>query len=166
MTIALWTYVGFFLVMAITDFVWLRIPNILVGALLLLFPIAVLQSPREISWVAHVVPALVLFLFSLVPFLFNKFGAADVKLLTVAGLWVGYDAMPQFLVALGVGGFAIFMVYQFARPTLEWATIRAQNMFGGTGALPASIQNRKHLPYGVVIATAAIVVANRLPFFN
>ncbi|MGH6932952.1 MAG: A24 family peptidase, partial [Dongiaceae bacterium] len=145
---------------------WLRIPNPLVVALLVLFPMAAWQSPREISWLAHILPAVALFLVSFGVFAFNKFGAADVKLLTVAGLWVGNDALPWFLIALGFGGFMVFMIYRFARPTMEWAAIRGQSVFGAVASLPASIQDRKNLPYGVVIALAAIVVANRLPFFH
>lgn len=166
MIVILWTYIGFYLVGAVTDFLWLRIPNPLVVALFLLFWVAVYQSPREVSLLAHILPALVLFLLSTGVFVFGKFGAADVKLLTVTGLWVGYDALPWFLVALGLGGFMIFMLYQFARPTVEWAAIRVQSIFGHADFLPASIQDRKNLPYGVVIAVAAIAVANDLPFFQ
>ena len=162
----LWTYVGFFLVAAVTDFLWLRIPNPLVLALLALFPLAVWQSPRDVSLLAHILPALVLFALSFGVFAFGKFGAADVKILAVAGLWVGYDAMPWFLMALGLGGLVVFMAYQFARPAMEWLAIRLQTVIGGAGFLPASIQDRKNLPYGVVVAFAAIVVANRLPFFH
>lgn len=166
MTFILWTYVGFYLVGAVTDFLWLRIPNALVIALFLLFALAVWRTPGEVSLLSHILPALALFLLSVGAFVFGKLGAGDVKLLTVTGLWVGYAAMPMFLISLGFGGLLVFMIYRFARPSVEWAAIRAQSVFGRADFLPASIQDRRNLPYGVVISLAAIVVANRLPFFH
>ncbi|MBL9096918.1 MAG: prepilin peptidase [Alphaproteobacteria bacterium] len=145
-------YIGLFIASAVTDVLWLRIPNVLVLALVALFALAcVLNPPQALVW-NHIAPAVVVFALMTVLFVLGQMGGGDVKLLAAAVLWAGFSALGPFLIALAVYGLGAILIFTVFRAqvaaTLAWAGV----------PVPVSLETGKSIPYGVVIAAAALSV--------
>lgn len=150
---------------AVTDFLWLRIPNSIVAGLLALFLYAYVTIDVNLYLLQHVIPAAVLFVIGFLLFSLGKFGGGDVKLLSVVGLWVGLVQMPAFLMVLGLSGLIVILVFSQARAPLIAGMTFAQHYLGLPNYVPKSLVVRSHLPYGVVIAVSSLVVIGSVPFF-
>ena len=151
-------YAALFIAGAVTDILQLRIPNAIVVALVALFVFAcVMSPPKSVLW-AHVAPAAVVFVLAAIPFFLDKLGGGDVKLLTAAVLWVGLPKLGFFLISLAIYGMISILVFAVFRQqvvgVLAWASVR----IGRTIPTPVSLQTGKSIPYGVVIAAAALMV--------
>lgn len=85
---------------AFTDFKQYKIRNDLVLTLVGLFAIHALVSGRWVNLPWNIGLAAVVFLFLLYFYLKNWMGGGDVKLLTVAVLWVGLDCAILFALLL------------------------------------------------------------------
>ena len=145
-------YIGLFIASAVTDVLWLRIPNVLVLVLVALFALAcVLNPPQALVW-NHIAPAVVVFALMTVLFVLGQMGGGDVKLLAAAVLWAGFSALGPFLIALAVYGLGAILIFTVFRAqvaaTLAWAGV----------PVPVSLETGKSIPYGVVIAAAALSV--------
>lgn len=145
-------YIGLFIASAVTDVLWLRIPNVLVLALVALFALAcVLNPPQALVW-NHIAPAVVVFALMTVLFVLGQMGGGDVKLLAAAVLWAGFSALGPFLIALAVYGLGAILIFTVFRAqvaaTLAWAGV----------PVPVSLETGKSIPYGVVIAAATLSV--------
>lgn len=155
-----------FLACALTDFWLLRIPNALVAALAVLFVAAALLWPDRIRWLQHVTVAAVVFALGAGLFYWGKFGGGDVKLLTVATLWTGMAALPSFLIMLGIAAIILVLLYQRARMPMQAAAMYIEGATGGRVAAPRSLDVATHIPYGIVIAAAALFAVKEVPFFS
>lgn len=150
-------YYGGFLACAATDIWLMRIPNALVFLLLALFVVAALAGGGQIHWLAHIIPALIAFGLGAALFYFGKFGGGDVKLLSVAVLWVGLPGLSWFLIVLGIAGFILLLLFQRVRQPALFGLMRLREASGLKFRLPKSLNTATHLPYGVAIAIAAVV---------
>lgn len=151
-------YVALFIASAVTDVMELRIPNAFVAALILLFVFAcIVDPPKSVLW-AHIAPATVVFALAAVPFYLNKFGGGDVKLLAAAVLWVGLPSLGPFFILLAVFGLIALLVFAVLRIQVVAALAWAGARLGRAIPVPLSLQTGKSIPYGVVIAAAALVV--------
>jgi Flp pilus assembly protein protease CpaA len=158
MTAVTMAYVALFIASAATDVLELRIPNAFVAALILLFAwVCVVDPPKSIFWV-HVAPAVVVFALAAIPFFFNKFGGGDVKLLAVAVLWVGLPSLGVFFILLAVYGLIALFVFAVLRMQVVAALAWTGARLGRAIPVPASLQTGKSIPYGVVIAAAALTI--------
>jgi prepilin peptidase CpaA len=150
---------------ACTDLLWLKIPNVLVGLLVLTFAAAVLLSDREISLLSQIIPAMVLLVGCATLFYFGKLGGGDAKFLAAASLFIGHDLMAGFLLWLALWGVVVALFFVFARRPIVWAFSRLSAMSGRKLLLPQSIAERGFVPYGVAIAAAMLTVLPRTPLF-
>lgn len=150
-------YAALFIASAVTDVLQLRIPNAFVAALVLLFVfVCIVAPPKSIFW-AHVAPAIVVFALAAIPFFFNAFGGGDVKLLAAAVLWVGLPSLGVFFISLAVFGLMALFVFAVMRVQVVAALAWAGARLGRAIPVPASLQTGKSIPYGVVIAAAALI---------
>lgn len=154
-----------FLACALCDFLFLRIPNTLVAALFAGWVAAVawaiVGEPTigvRYLLLAHLLPGVVVFALGAVLFHYNKLGGGDVKLLSVAVLWVGVSELGLFLIALGLGGFLLYLAHLRLRLPMLWLWTATRDAVGFKGEGPKALSATGHLPYGIAIATAALVV--------
>ena len=135
-----WAACGLFAASVGCDLRWRRIPNVIPGALLVLFAIHALAGgagPPAILWLhAAVGAALLAAGFAL--WLAGGFGAGDGKLIAVAGLWVGPADLGLYLMGLAAGAFALSL----------FAVL----------PLAGSRRLRQELPFAVAIAPPAVVI--------
>lgn len=127
------------------------IPNLLVGGLLLAYPVAVILSPVAVDWKMALVGMLGVFALGYVIFALRVMGGGDVKLIIVLSLWVGLEKLVVFgfNFALMGGAFAIFLL--LARKIIYAA-------IGNARKLPRILRNKEPVPYGVAIAGAFLLM--------
>ena len=118
------------------------IPNRLVLILLAGFPpVALLQSYGGAEWMGHLGVALALFAAGAGLFALRMWGGGDAKLLSAAGLWLGWQPLPRFLLVMSMTGGLLALLALAMR------------------AVPAG---RRHvlaagqIPYGIAIAAAGL----------
>jgi prepilin peptidase CpaA len=150
---------------AMTDFLWLRIPNLLVLALVASFLTCAALTDVPVSWLGQVLPALGGLGLGTVLFQFGKIGGGDVKLLAATMLWIGVNGLPIFLIWLAIAGVAVLLLFLIAWRHLDRSSLGLKARLDAMGLVPRSLAERGHIPYGIVIAIASIGTAGRVPFF-
>lgn len=151
-------FAGLFIASALTDILYLRIPNVIVAALLVAFVVACFAASPKSILLAHVAPALVVFVLTAGLFFFDKLGGGDVKLLTAAVLWTGMAHMGPFLIGLGIYGMIAILIFAVYRTHVAAVLTWAGAHIGRSIPTPKSLETGKSIPYGVVIAAAALSV--------
>jgi prepilin peptidase CpaA len=117
-----------------------KIKNELVLLLAALYFIYVFATGRWNELLSHIIVAAMVFLVMLVCYSYRLLGGGDVKLLTVAFLWVGKDCALLFaVVMLAITGVHAGLVY-----------------LGVLGA--QTVNGRKRIAYAPAIAGALVVV--------
>jgi prepilin peptidase CpaA len=118
------------------------IPNRLILILLAGFPpAALLNSLTAANWLSHLSAAMTLFAAGAGLFTLGLWGGGDAKLLPMAGLWLGWQPLPRFLLVISMTGGLLALLALALR------------------AVPAG---RRHflaagqIPYGVAIAAAGL----------
>lgn len=164
--ILFWLYVALLVIGACTDVLWLKIPNSLAILLVLLFAVTVLWRQPEISVIAHVLPALGLFLVGVVLFYFGKVGGGDVKFLGAAALFVGFDLLPNFLVWLAMAGAAVALAFLLAGRLLQRGLGSHKATRGGKIRLPESLAQPGQVPYGLAISLASLALVRHSAVFT
>ena len=140
----------------ITDFRTLLIPNWISLALLAAFaPFAVLHLPLSAIGGHFLVMAIVLAL-SVFFFVVGWVGGGDVKLMAACALWAGPTHIVEFIMVTTLYG--ALLSAAFLLPAFRQKAEAADAHYVGT--LTAAL--RRRLPYGLAIATGAVVVCLRL----
>lgn len=135
-----------------------RIPNVITGGMLALFPVAGLLAGQPVDWLWHLAAGIVVFVPVLILFNFNIVGGGDAKLLTVAALWLGWDLLLPFTVLTGFfGGVLALLILIIRNPALE-----ALFALAGAGR-PQILSKEAGIPYGIAIAVAGCWLAPQLP---
>lgn len=150
---------------AMTDFLWLKIPNLLVVALVGLFLACAALTDVPVNWPGQLLPALGGLALGILLFQFGKLGGGDVKLLAATMLWIGIHGLPIFLIWLGIAGVAVLLLFLVAWRQLDRSSLHLKARLDAKGLVPRSLAERGHIPYGIVIAIASIAAAGRVPFF-
>jgi len=119
-----------------------KIGNELIGALAVLFVIHALVSGRWVSVHWNIVFASMMFVVMLIAYSRGLMGGGDVKLLTVAFLWVGIGCALPFAVLL-----LVFAGLHVLATRLGWADTRRSDD-----------DERKRIPFAPSIAAALIGV--------
>jgi len=139
-------------VAAVGDLMTYRIPNWLSLALLALFCVAVLLS--DMTWLQagiHAGIGLVLLGVGMALFSYNLLGGGDAKLLAAAGVWMGWTALPAYLVWTAfAGGLLALCLVLFRRTPLP----------AGLPLSPwvARLHDRQAgIPYGIALAVGALM---------
>jgi len=131
------------------------IPNWLVLAITLFYPVTVYICPVRPNWGMACVVSFATFLVGL--FVLVRFiGAGDVKLLTATALYAGSDGIVDFIVYVtllgGLGTLVLLLLrivvsYIFTKLGKPSKSIRA-----------CSRSAKKYVPYGVAIAAAFLIM--------
>ncbi|MEQ9490315.1 MAG: prepilin peptidase [Alphaproteobacteria bacterium] len=80
-------------------------------------------------------------------------GGGDVKLFSAFALWAGPVGLIPLVVHTGIAGGVLSLFWLTSKP-LRFAAVRA--------GLPVALTPPKHIPYGVAIAAAAVLLSIRL----
>jgi prepilin peptidase CpaA len=142
---------------AIVDFRRLVIPNSVVVALCILWPMHI-ESMRGASLaiaLESIAGALVVFAAGAVLFARGVVGGGDVKLLAAASLWAGAGAIPALLIATALIGGGLALVFLTPLGRLSGA---GQHIDEITPAAAIIARGRTPIPYGIAIAAAALIV--------
>lgn len=160
--VALAGFAGLMLAAAVEDLRRLIIPNPLVLALCLLWPLYLAAAPSLYGALAAIGCAIAVFLAGALCFSRGWLGGGDVKLLAVATLWAGPSGTPALLLLTGIlgGVLALFLLM----PPGAYITTLARAKLGPADA-PGGQGMATPVPYGIAIATAALVVI-LLPHFH
>ncbi|MEM7225554.1 MAG: prepilin peptidase [Pseudomonadota bacterium] len=162
--IAFGGYILLLTVAALFDVWKFIIPNTICVAVLVLFIPTALLLPFDVNWWSHIGAAVAVLAVGAGAYAMGWFGAGDVKLLTAVSFWMGFAAMPQFLlyVALAGGGFALGLL--FFRYVLM--SLRTTKLFPETMTFPRIFLVGEAVPYGVAIALGSILAGNNLPYLG
>jgi len=158
MTLITAAYAILLIACAVTDFLWLRIPNALVLALVALFAVsAAVAPPPALVW-NHIVPAVIAFALFAGLFFWGKLGGGDVKLVGAAVLWVGAASLGPFLIALAIYGAIAIVIFGYLNGYAVQFIAYAGAQLGRNIPTPASLKTNRSIPYGIVIAAAALSI--------
>lgn len=134
---------------AISDIRYLRIPNLIPLLLVACFVMqAVFDGVQGMT--GHLVAMLIVLALLLPLFAMNVLGGGDVKLLAAAALWLGMADLPLLLVCVAIFG-GVFAALWLP---LRWVVARTLP----DQSLPASLQLKAALPYGVPIGVVAFLL--------
>ncbi len=138
---------------ALSDIAYYKIPNVLVAAILVLYPGYVLFNPATVDWLPAAGVAAVALVIGFGLFATKIFGAGDAKLVAVSMLWAGPAlALPMILIISVVGG--VMAIIMLSR--MRFVIADALNSMGKSSLGDAVLA--KDMPYGVAIATGGLFV--------
>ena len=143
---------------AVLDLTTYKIPNVITGAMILLFVaflVIVALSGHSMSWSEtglHVLAGLLGLLVGMGMFAAGWVGGGDAKLFTAALLWLGFDALFDYAILVGLlGGALTFGLIALRRHPLP--------SFMAKQTWLARLADREgDVPYGVALALAALIV--------
>lgn len=136
------------------DVLKFRIPNLIVVAFLALFLVAAVFAPGPVDWLDHLGAGAVVLVCAALLFHFNLLGGGDAKLLAALAIWMGFQRLLPFLIAVSVLGGVLALMLLLARPVcarfpaISW---------------PLSLLPGHPLPYGVAIGGGAAVMRVLFP---
>ncbi|MBI2707716.1 MAG: prepilin peptidase [Proteobacteria bacterium] len=170
---ALYTFIH--IVIGLYDFSFYRIPNILLGAIIVLYGFYAPLYLDMTTFLSSLAICGGMLAMGFALFSFKLIGAGDAKYLAVASLWMGTHGIVYFLliVSLVGGGLGILYLslpdYMARLSDRTWSKIQnaeerysyLECMWVGSGTGPekkmrATIGSRT-IPYGVAIAAGAII---------
>ncbi|MGX7704767.1 A24 family peptidase [Methylobacterium sp. Gmos1] len=146
---------------AVSDILTMTIPNRI--GLVLVAAFAVLAPVSGLGWfeiASHVGAGALVLAVGFVIYLFGVMGAGDVKLAAATTLWLGFGALPDYLVntALFGGLMAVGLVL-----------VRGHPLPGFAAAWPFALRlhdGRVGIPYGVALAASALVACPAAPLWR
>jgi prepilin peptidase CpaA len=150
-------FTGLMAVAAVEDLRRLVIPNALILALCVLWPLHLALAPNLTLATGGLAAGCAAAVFVVGAVLFSRglVGGGDVKLLTAATLWAGPAATPALLVWTGLLGglLSLALLTPFGSQIAA-----ARPVAPGSSGAAANEAHPVAVPYGVAIATAAILV--------
>src|SRR5262249_49710862 len=146
-------YVFALVLAGFSDFMRLKIPNWLTGALALGFLPAALIAQGPVDWLSHLEAGLAVFAGAALLFALRLLGGGDVKLLAAVALWCGLHLVVPliFLVAL-VGGVFALIVLGLRQPIVQTSLVALLRR------VPMFLHAKMPIPYGIPIAIAGIAL--------
>lgn len=169
------------LIIGLYDFSFYRIPNVLLGALLVSY---VLFAPMFLplhTIVGSAIVCLVVLAVTFALFAAKIIGGGDAKYLTVISLWMGTGGVLPFIFIVTIIGGVMAILYLVLQTYVQrlsdflWIQMqKAENQFtglqyvwigSGVGPELGKRENigARMLPYGVAIAIAAITIMANSP---
>jgi prepilin peptidase CpaA len=171
-------------IIAVYDFSFFRIPNLLLAMLLVLY---IIIAPFHLS-LESISSSLIVFtvilIISFALFSFKFIGGGDAKYLAVSSLWVGAQGILPFLLIVSIIGGVLVLPYLLLKDHVgrfsDWIWIHIQKaekhysflqyVWAGSGLGPEmgkreNISSRM-VPYGIAIATGAILMRVYEPLFT
>jgi prepilin peptidase CpaA len=138
---------------AASDLFTMTIPNALSIVLLVAFAILAAAGGLVLETVLlNVAACLVVLLLTFVLFALGWIGGGDAKLAAATALWLGFDALPEYLFLAAIAGGALTLAILVLRhfPLPRFAL--------GWGWLLRMHDRTSGVPYGIALAAAALVV--------
>lgn len=161
-------FVAFILIVvaaALSDLARLTIPNVLPGALVLLFLGAALATPVPVRWESHLGAAFLVFGIGLVVFRFGLMGGGDVKFWSAIAFWSGLELLPLQVVATALSGGVLALALVAVRRVLVMVgNVTASG--GSHGRFPKVLLQGSPVPYGFAISAGAFAIAPRMALFT
>jgi prepilin peptidase CpaA len=143
------------------DIFTMKIPNrVSVVLVLTFFPLAFLAGLGIGEVASHVGAGVLMLLIGFGLFVGGVFGGGDAKLMAAVGLWVGFDALPLYLLSVALAGGFIAGAFSIVRSVplpnfllgQPWA-LRLHRQDGG-------------IPYGIALAAGALIVFPQTVWFE
>ncbi len=145
-------FVGLVLAAALRDALSFTIPNWISLALLAAFPFAALIVGMPLSAMAmNLGVGVAALAVGMVMFALRWIGGGDAKLFSAVSLWLGWAAMPTFLLATALAGGSLSLVLL----TLRSAALRPLVLLGPPWVARLADPG-EGAPYGVAIAVGAV----------
>lgn len=144
---------------AVGDLMTMRIPNRVISVLLASYIVAVPilgLTLSDVLWALAAAAAV--FAFGLISFCCHWMGGGDVKLLTIAGLWLGAANVVPFIFYTSMFGAMLtllILIFRQAPLPVAWR---------GRDWLERLHRRDAGVPYGVAIAAAGVLVYLRTPW--
>lgn len=156
---------GVALVAAYTDFIKLRIPNILplliVGSFITAYIIELVADTGQFQNISsHLFAGGCVFIVMVILFFMKLFGGGDAKLIPAVALWVGLQGLPTFLMITTFVGGGLALLSLFFRKTKigqHALTKLIHHPRLARGWLEAMAKGEVVIPYGVAIAVGSFV---------
>lgn len=145
---------------AFRDALSFTIPNWIPLALLAVFPVAGLAAGVPLPTLGlHLAVGLGALLIGMGMFAVRWMGGGDAKLIAAVALWLGWSAIPAFVLATAMagGGLAIVLL------TLRSAPMRPMVALG-PGWVNRLAEEGQGIPYGLAIAIGALAAFPSSPF--
>lgn len=146
------------IVVIVYDSIWFRIPNLVVGAILILFVADAVRAMEVMAIVSHFGAGLVLFVIGFILYSFRLFGAGDAKLLAATGVWAGFDHLGGHLLMLALLGGAMAILLLVLRQALLFAMMSGWAGQAAASRVPRLLMVGEAIPYGVPIAVSLILI--------
>lgn len=127
------------------------IPNALVLAMLLAYPVAIWTSHASVDWKLDLMGMVMVLAAGYIIFAKNWMGGGDIKLITVCALWVGWHNLADFIFAVALFG-GLFAVIVWCIRKLE------PYLKKGDTPLPRLLRNGEPIPYGVAIVLGFLLI--------
>jgi|GEM_PF-1650628 len=140
----------------ITDMKEFIIPNILVLALLILYPVMFLSLPVMHDWKMSVVIGGGVFAIGFLLYCLKLTGGGDVKLLAVLALYTGKETIVDLLINMAIFGGLLCLSIIVLRPLVSYVMTKK----GRTESeIPRILRvGERYVPYGVAIGCAFLVL--------
>jgi len=150
--LALYAFLLLMLLAATLDVLSLHIPNWIVIALaMLFFPIAFITGMPGVALGLHTATAVVLLIAGYGLFSFGMIGGGDAKLMSVAGLWLGFPVVLPFLLFAAIAGGILAVAIGL------WAVVSLEARIRGDRLERAVTRLSPDLPYGFALAAGVIL---------
>lgn len=152
---ALLAFAALMVLAAVEDLRRLVIPNALTLSLCVLWPLHVLATPTLFVVLGSLLCAVTVFLIGALLFSRGYVGGGDVKILAVAVLWAGPDKTAPVLLLTGMLG-GILALFLLIPPAAHLASLARAKLGSGEASIKGGLTTP--VPYGIAIATAALIV--------
>lgn len=129
------------------------IPNWLVGALLAVYPAAVVMAPVPVDWLMALAGMAIVFAIGYGVFHMGWMGGGDIKLIIVCSLWTGWAHLLDFIFLFALLGGVLSVAVWGARK-LEPFVLTPEKM----AKLPRILRDKEPVPYGLAIAAAFLLL--------
>jgi prepilin peptidase CpaA len=145
---------------AFSDAISFTIPNWIPLALLALFPVAGLAVGLPLpTFGMHLAVGVAALLAGMIMFALRWMGGGDAKLIAAVSLWLGWSALPTFVLATAVTGGGLALVLM----SLRSAALRPMIALGPSWVNRLA-EPGQGIPYGVAIAFGALAAFTASPF--
>jgi prepilin peptidase CpaA len=142
-------WVGAILAAAISDFRFLRIPNVYPALIITLFIVSRITAGFGAEYWSHLYHFLITLGAGMLLFHLGWFGGGDAKLYAAIALWFGLSSGVMLIFATGMSGLALAIFYVVIRQ------LRRRS-----AKPPAEKKrNERRIPYGIAIAMGGILTA-------
>ena len=150
-------FAGLLITAAVTDIIWLRIPNWISAGAVLLFVVAAMTQPRTLAWWgSHLAAGGIVLLVGMGIFAWGKIGGGDVKLLTAVALWFGLTPLPLLLLAIGGAGGLVSIICLVLRGYGSGAWLELHGMHA------VVLEKGQGVPYAVAITAGSYLMLDGL----